>query len=99
MPSIADDGRGNAFFAWVKGLVGKDRLSLSNFDIWVTGISSETLQPLFKAVRVAGEEDTDELLPFLVPGEERRLLLFYVKVGREIQRQLVIRELVANQGG
>jgi hypothetical protein len=99
MPSIADDGQGNVFFAWVKGLVGKDRLSLSNFDIWVTGINSETLQRQFKAVRVAGEKDTDELLPFLVPVEEGRLLLVHVRVGRNIQRQLVIRELVANQGG
>ena len=99
MPSIADDGQGNVFFAWVKGVVGKDRLSLSNFDIWVTGINSETLQRQFKAVRVAGEKEIDELLPRLVTTDKGKLLLFYVKVGREVQRQLAIRELVVNQGG
>jgi len=99
MPSIADDGQGNVFFAWVKGLVGKDRLSLSNFDIWVTGIDTKTLQTQFKAVRAAGEKEIDELLPFFVSVDEGRLLLVYVKVGREIQRQLAIRELVANKGG
>jgi len=99
MPSIADDGQGNVFFAWVKGLVGKDRLSLSNFDIWVTGIDTKTLQTQFKAVRAAGEKEIDELLPFFVSVDEGRLLLVYVKVGREIQRQLAIRELVPNKGG
>jgi len=98
MPSIAHDGEGNVIVAWVKGLVGEDRLSLSNFDIWVAGFDSRTLQNQFKDEKVAGEKEVDELLPFLVSGNQGELLLLYLKVGGEIQRQLAVRKLILNRG-
>jgi len=94
MPSIVCNGQGTVLFAWVKGLVGKDRLSLSELDIWVAAFDAADPARTTKDLRLDGGKGTDHVFPLLCADPAGGLALFYLKLVQDEQRQIAARRLI-----
>lgn len=76
-PSVAWDGKGSFIFAWVKGKILPDRLNLSDYEIWLRGMNSQTLAVTLQDCKVVGGNGTDALSPVLVSGVSGEFVLVY----------------------
>lgn len=72
---MAADGKGAYLFAWVKGTLGRDRLTVSNQDVWVRGTDGRTLAVKWDDRKAAADPDADETHPVLVKGPAGEFLL------------------------
>jgi len=75
-PTVTVAGENLYLFAWVKGVISKDRLSLTDFSIWLRGVDAETLAPRVPERQVA----TNETQPVLVTGPAGESLLLTLRV-------------------
>jgi hypothetical protein len=91
-PAVAWDGKGSFIFAWVKGKILPDRLTLSNYEIWVRGMDSKTLAVTMQDNRIAGGDGSDALSPVLVTvGPDEMILVYLKKTGEKMK--IVARKL------
>ncbi|MBL8792610.1 MAG: hypothetical protein JNM56_01765 [Planctomycetia bacterium] len=90
--AVVHDGRGGYLFAWVKGTIARDRLNLSNLDVWVRGMDAQSL-----AVRVADRQaaatSADETRPALVNGPAGEILLLNERLQSGEPRRIEARRL------
>lgn len=86
MASVAAVGDGEFLFAWVKARLGSDRLTLSQYDIWMRSLD-EKLTERIPAQQVAARPDAEEIRPVLIAGGNGKILLVYEEhssAGRKI---------------
>jgi len=91
-PAVAHDGKGTYLFAWVKGTIAKDRLNLSNLDIWLRGMDARTLE-VRVADRKAAASAADETRPVLVNGPAGEILLLYERLQSGAPRSIEARRI------
>jgi hypothetical protein len=77
MAAVASVGHGEFVFAWVKGQLGDDRLTVSQSDIWIRALDGESLAETSPPRAAAASVDADELRPCLTACSATELLLLY----------------------
>jgi hypothetical protein len=92
-PSVAYAGEGLYLFAWVKGRISQDRLTLSQYDVWLRGMDGRSLQVRLADRKAAGKENADETRPALVAGPAGDVVLLYEEIPAEGPRRIVARRL------
>ena len=75
-PTLAFAGEGLCLFAWVKGTISEDRLTLGQFDVWLR-TDYDSLQVRWPDRKLVGNENMDETRPALVTGPKGEVLLLY----------------------
>lgn len=96
LPAVAHAGDGCFLFAWVKGRIGSDRLTVSQYDIWMRGLNGRTLEEQVQLQQVAAGKDVDETRPSLLAGPDGECLLLHEGVspsGRRILARLITRNV------
>lgn len=91
-PTVVHDGKGSYLFAWVKGTIARDRLNLSNLDIWVRGMDAQTLE-VRAADRRAAATAADETRPVLVNGPAGEILLLSERLQSGEPRRIEARRI------
>jgi hypothetical protein len=92
-PSVAHAGEGLYLFAWVKGRVSQDRLTLGQYDVWLRGMDGRSLEVRLADRKAAGKENADETRPALAAGPAGEVVLLYEEIPAEGPRRIVARRL------
>jgi hypothetical protein len=92
-PSVVRDGRGRYLFAWVKGTLGSDRLTVSNTDIWLQSIDAKSLAVVHPPRRAAADPGANETKPVLVAGPQGEILLLYERLKAGEPRRIAVRRI------
>jgi hypothetical protein len=92
-PTLAFADEGLCLFAWVKGKISKDRLTLGQYDVWLRGMDHHSLQVRWPDRKVIGNENTDETRPALIAGPMGEVLLLYEQIPAEGPRRIVAHRL------
>jgi hypothetical protein len=98
-PAVAHAGKGLYVFAWVKGRIAQDRLTLTQYDVWLRGVDGGSLEVRLPARKAAAREGADETRPALVAGPAGELLLLYEEIDPEKPRRIVARRLTWTPAG
>jgi hypothetical protein len=94
-PAVAHGGDGLYLFAWVKGRISRDRLTLSQYDVWLRGMDGGSLEVRLADRKIAYKQDADETRPALVAGPPGEVLLLYEETAADGPRRIVGRRLAA----
>jgi len=92
-PTLAFAGEGLCLFAWVKGKISQDRLTLGQYDVWLRGMDHDSLQVRWPDRKLVGNENMDETRPALVAGPKGEVLLLYEQIPAEGLRRIVAHRL------
>ena len=84
-PTVTSAGEDLYLFAWVKGVISKDRLSLADFSVWLRGMDAKTLAASVPERQVAANETR----PVLVAGPVGESLLLTLRVDEHGQAIVV----------
>jgi hypothetical protein len=90
---LAFSGEGLCLFAWVKGKISQDRLTLGQYDVWLRGMDHDSLQVRWPDRKLVGNENMDETRPALVAGPKGEVLLLYEQIPAEGLRRIVAHRL------
>jgi len=80
-------------FAWVKGIITKDRLTLTDFSVWLRGMDSRTLAPKVEERRITAGAGAEETHPVLVSGPSGEALLVTLALTPRDGRQILARRI------
>jgi hypothetical protein len=94
LPTLAFAGEGLYLFAWVKGKISQDRLTLGQYDVWLRGMDHDSLQVRWPDRKLVGNESTDETRPALIAGPKGEVLLLYEQIPVEGPCRIVAHRLV-----
>ncbi|GIW85263.1 MAG: hypothetical protein KatS3mg107_0923 [Gemmataceae bacterium] len=98
-PAVASAGRNIFLFAWVKGSLGRDKLTVTNLDVWVRGMDAKTLAVRVTDQKAAAAVDADETHPVLVAGPEGEILLLYERLSTGAPRHIAARRIDVKEAG
>lgn len=92
-PAAVHAGDKLYMFAWVKGEIAGDRLTLSNHDIWLRGLDEDSLKVRIDDLKVPGNKHADETRPTLVARSSTQILLLHEEIRPAAPRRIVARHL------
>lgn len=92
-PAVVHAGKDLVLFAWVKGDLGKDKLTVSHLNIWIRGMDAKTLALRVPDQKAAAALDVDETHPTLIEGPGGEVMLLYECVKTGADRRLAVRRI------
>lgn len=95
-PAVAHAGNGLYVFAWVKGTLNKDKLTVANSDVWLHGTDAQSLATRIADQKAAAAVNADETQPHLASGPPGELLLGYIVLQPGEDRRIAIRRLAVS---
>jgi hypothetical protein len=101
-PAVARAWDGVCLFAWVKGAITSDRLTLTDLSVWLRGVDARTLSPRVAERRITGHAAMEETSPILVSGPAGEVLLTTLGLtrgeGREVRARCISRKSMSGAG-
>jgi hypothetical protein len=93
-PAVVHAGKDLYLFAWVKGSLGKDKLTVTNRDIWIRGVGAQDLAVRVADLKAVGDGEADETRPVLIQGPQGKVLLLYQRWKTGAARQIAARQII-----
>ena len=95
-PAVVHAGKDLFLLAWVKGTLGKDKLTVSNLDVLVRGMDAKSLAVRIADQKAAAAVDADETHPVLVNGPKGEVLLLYERLNTGDARHIAARRITVD---
>jgi hypothetical protein len=88
-PAVAFAGEGTYLFAWGKGKIAGDRLTLEQYEVWLRGMDEKSLVVRVPDRKIASKDRVDETHPALVTGPRGEVLLLYEEIAPDQPRRII----------